>query len=292
MPVWASVFISNHCIKNANAAIYMLSYFAKKSPVKAGFTLLSFFSCFTLNLLGKVLTVLSIKGLLKGFYDRLLSTCLLCRGISAFSERICSGCMNDLPKNNNACYCCAEPMQNNDFLCGQCQQKERPFFRSVVPYLYEFPVAEMLKALKYKQNLTYALPLSVFLSRHIQTAYEEDVLPDVIIPMPLHRTRLVSRGYNQAGVLAKKIAQQLSLPLDTNLVKRIKNTPPLLEINAKNRKIVLKSAFFVQKNTYNRVALVDDIVTSGASIESVTDALKKSGIERVDIWCVARTRKN
>lgn len=207
------------------------------------------------------------------------------------SERICAGCTKELPKNSHACFCCAEPLAENtvDFLCGHCQQGRRPFWRCVAPLLYCYPVAEILQAMKYRQNLAYAVPLSRVLADAVKKTYEKDSWPEVMMPMPLHHSRLVERGYNQAGILVRHLSSLLNLPVEYTSVSRVKATPPLLHFSAKARRRVLAGSFSSNAMAFKHVALVDDIMTSGASVEAVSNVLKRAGVRRVDVWCVART---
>ena len=199
--------------------------------------------------------------------------------------------MGDLPKNNHACFCCAEPLLENTagFLCGACQVGERPFWRSIVPLVYRYPVAEMLQALKYQQSLAYAVPLASVLVDAVKKAYVKDQWPEIMIPMPLHGSRLTERGYNQAGVISRHLSARLNIPVKYSLVRRIKPTPPLLHLSAKARRRVLSGCFTANATVFGHVVLVDDIMTSGASVEAVSKALKRVGVQRVDVWCVGRT---
>ena len=219
------------------------------------------------------------------------ATCLLCRAKCHLSERLCRGCINDLPANKFACFCCAESLseESAEFLCGACQKGGRPFWRCIAPLVYQYPVAEMLQSLKYRQMLAYAAPLAKYLSEIVRQAYIYDRWPEVMIPMPLHTSRLNERGFNQAGVIARHLSSLLSIPVKHHLTNRVKPTPPLTNLSAKARKRVLSGVFDAGVVNFDHVVLIDDIMTSGASVEAVCRTLQKSGVRRIDVWCIART---
>ena len=168
-------------------------------------------------------------------------------------------------------------------------KKKRSFQRTVAPLLYESSVAVMLQMLKYQKKLAYANPLAKILTSAVQQAYQEDQWPQVIVPMPLHTSKLYQRGYNQAGVIANHLSRHLLLSVDRSLVRRIKKTDSLAGQNSRERKRSLQGAFKVKVNGFDHIALVDDIVTSTASAEAAARVLQQSGISRIDVWSIART---
>ena len=220
-------------------------------------------------------------------------SCLLCKASCSFFAKLCTACISSVPANQHACFSCAEPLtvESTDLLCGLCQTKNRAFKRSIVPLIYQHPVAEMLQQLKYSQQLAYAVPLAHVLVKAICHRYQQDDFPEVIVPMPLHDKRLCERGYNQAGVIARHLSKKLSVPVKHRLVQRIKDTKPLLNLSAKARHRYMQGAFQAKQSKFKHIALVDDIITSTASAETVAKACQKKGIERIDLWAIARTPK-
>lgn len=220
-------------------------------------------------------------------------SCLLCKASCRFSTKLCTNCITSLPDNHSACFGCAEPLviQDKNLLCGICQQNKRSFQRSIAPLVYQYPVAEMLQKLKYSQGLAYAAPLAHVLAKAITHHYTKDTLPEIIVPMPLHNKRLYERGYNQAGIIARHLSKNLAIPVRHHLARRIKNTKPLLSLSAKARYRYLQGSFQINCSSFKHIALVDDIITSTASAEIMAKACKNVGIERIDMWAVARTPK-
>ena len=116
-------------------------------------------------------------------------------------------------------------------------------------------------------------------------------LPECIIPVPLHPQRLRVRGFNQALELARIIAKQLNIPLNYSLCQRDKSTPFQSGLSAKQRKQNLKNAFIVTKpHAYKHVAIFDDVVTTGTTVNELAKQLKNSGVETIEVWAIARTQ--
>ena len=114
-------------------------------------------------------------------------------------------------------------------------------------------------------------------------------LPDILIPVPLHSSRLRQRGYNQALELARPIAEQLKLPLDTRSCRRLKSTIDQVGLSAKSRKSNVKDAFAVQGSFQDKhVVVIDDVMTTGSTVQELTEQLIKAGASQVDVWVCAR----
>lgn len=118
---------------------------------------------------------------------------------------------------------------------------------------------------------------------------QEEAPPDALVPMPLHPSRRRQRGFNQAVLLARGAARPLGLPVRDRDVRRVRDTGSLTDLPAASRRRALKGAFVVAKALPAHVAIVDDVMTTGASAESLTRVLKAAGVERVDVWTLART---
>ena len=113
--------------------------------------------------------------------------------------------------------------------------------------------------------------------------------PDALIPIPLHRKRLVKRGYNQAELLAEAVGRKLGVPVYGKLVKRVKNTAPLKRQNPQERQNNLKKAFIIMQNDVklDTIILIDDIYTTGSTVDEVTDVLKRHGVKKVYVITLA-----
>jgi len=143
--------------------------------------------------------------------------------------------------------------------------------------------------MKYGEQLALAKPFAHLLTKQIDT----DALPDAIIPMPLHPAKLRERGFNQSVLLAKYSAGKLQLPLLKNACQRVRNTPPQSALPWKERKKNVRNAFHFNVDLSGKhVVLVDDVLTTGASLNALAAAVKKRGASKISTWVVARTLPN
>jgi ComF family protein len=130
-------------------------------------------------------------------------------------------------------------------------------------------------------------PLSNLLSLRIQGSAD---LPDLVIPVPLHPARLGERGFNQSLEIARLVTKRLELETDWRSVKRIRPTPPQTGLSEKERRRNLRAAFSISGDLRGRhVALLDDVITTGATLSELSRLLMRQGVERVDLWALART---
>jgi ComF family protein len=203
--------------------------------------------------------------------------CLLCLSPTDNKHLLCSDCEQDLPKNSFHCVICASPFsaaqtENKHLICGQCQ-----------------PLKQLITQLKFHGNLSYTPLLAQSFIHSVK--HRKNNLPECIIPIPLHTQRLRERGFNQALELARIIALQLDIPLNYSLCTRNKDTPYQSGLSAKQRKQNLKNAFDLTKShTYKHVAIFDDVVTTGTTVNELARELKQSGVEIIEVWAIARTR--
>jgi ComF family protein len=230
------------------------------------------------------------------FFKRTLtlpSTCLLCQAPASHAQPLCDGCLADLPWNTHACERCALPLPKELLLCGECRPRPPPQQRTVAPLRYVFPVDSLIAGLKYHRQLSHTPLLSQTLLEAIQAA--DHPLPQRIIPVPLHARRLAERGYNQSLELARPIARALGLPLETRLIQRARHTRAQRTLDAATRQRNLARAFQLDTRRLEQlghpvhVALVDDVFTTGATVNAIGSLLQRHGVTDIDIWCVART---
>lgn len=144
----------------------------------------------------------------------------------------------------------------------------------------------MITQLKFKQRLHFGQWVGRLLA---DTIKHNDELPESLIAVPLHHKRIKQRGYNQASVLAQVISQQLHIPNNKHCVLRHKATRAQSELTAKQRQSNLRHAFTVSnKITQKHIALVDDVMTTGSTLNALATCLKRQGVERVDCYVIAR----
>ncbi len=218
-------------------------------------------------------------------------TCLLCGTPGSEGLDLCPHCRTDLPRNHNPCRRCALPLPAEaptDSLCGECRNKTPPFDRCLAPFLYQHPIAELIGGLKFHQKLVYSRLMAELLLDHVEQ--EMDEAPELLIPVPLHPSRLKERGYNQALELARPLSHRLAIPLDFTSCRRVRPTPPQSSLHKKERHKNVRGAFKVQGEISTRhVALVDDVMTTGHTVRELARLLKRQGVRRVDVWLFART---
>jgi ComF family protein len=198
----------------------------------------------------------------------------------------CSACDRDLPYlDNPLCPVCALPTPAGE-ICGQCL-KQPPFFTNTVAvYSYSFPLDKLIQAMKYGEQLTLAHAFARKMAQHI----DADALPDCLIPMPLHPAKLCERGFNQSLLLAESISRNHDIRLLPDACRRVRDTPPQSALPWKERKKNMRNAFHCDIDlTGMRVALVDDVLTTGASLDALAAVVRQRGASEIGAWVVART---
>jgi ComF family protein len=218
-------------------------------------------------------------------------TCILCGAAGHEGLDLCRGCLEDMPHNTDCCSRCALPLPGAHpagTLCGACQRHSPPFAVCRAPFRYEDPLPMLVSAAKFRGRLNAARLLGECLLRSLKRA--EPPLPELIIPVPLHPRRLRGRGYNQALELARPVARGLTLPIDTRSCARAQPTAPQASLEKEARHRNVRGAFRVlQPPRAGHVAIVDDVVTTGSTVSELAGALRRAGVERVDVWAAART---
>lgn len=220
--------------------------------------------------------------------------CALCRLHQAFNPQtgLCNGCSASLPWLQNACPSCALPLSSSTpsvNICGQCQNNPPPFQQCHTLFHYQPPIDRLISRLKFNQQLLYARIFGQLMAQHMRKCYAPTSLPDMVIPVPLHKRRLRERGFNQAQEVARICANLLSLPLNTHQCQRDKHTAHQLGLSALERHHNMRKAFSSKTFKPNTcIALVDDVMTTGTTLHELSACLKKSGCEEIHLWCIAR----
>ena len=216
--------------------------------------------------------------------------CLLCAARTPAGKDICPECEESLPRLQSACPRCAAPgavMETSDSVCGECQ-KDAPAYRFThAAFRYAPPVDKLIQGLKYHARLELSRLLGGYLARHLMGLAGQR--PDVIVPVPLHPSRLRSRGFNQSLELARFVSAALELPIDAFNARRIRATTPQTELPRAQRRRNVLGAFDAGATFAGRaVAIVDDVMTSGNTVQSLAQSLLKAGAREVRVWAVAR----
>ena len=175
---------------------------------------------------------------------------------------------------------------NDAAVCNRCFVFPPAFDSCSAGCIYAYPVNRMIRKLKYQARLDLVRPLCRPLIERIRLAGA--ALPDCLVPTPLHGARLRSRGFNQAREIAAVLAQELSLPVDDHLMCRHKHTAQQYNLSPEQRSKNVRDAFTLINSTgYKRLAVVDDVLTSGATANELALVLKRNGAEQVQVWCAA-----
>jgi ComF family protein len=257
-------------------------------------------------------------------YALLPGHCVLCKSTAERPLDLCAFCENDLPLIGRQCAICSVPLPNlgsdskqemgqdikpGSTTCGDCLNQPPVFSHTLAPYLYQSPVDHLLSRFKFSGDLVAGKVLGQLLAQHVakHTNRHTDkhtnkynnkrtvTSPDQILPVPLHWRRQFKRGFNQANEIAMILGQTLGIPVNNRLVKRVVHTPSQLKLNHQQRQKNLRNAF-AMSNTGNgqsirdkSFAIVDDVITTGSTADSLAKLLIKNGARQVAVWAIART---
>jgi ComF family protein len=267
----------------------------------------------------KIMNLHHISGVMAGCWQNPLrhilrtllpNRCLLCGAAAdgaavdgaAVDSVICSGCIRDLPQTGPACPRCAEarippPVRSSlapapPEPCDTCRTQCPAFDRSLALWRYDYPLDGLIGAFKYGHQLVLARFFGEQLAQRVQQqiAAGELTPPDVVLAMPLHPRRLAERGFNQSLLIAQVLSHRLRLPLHGHWLQRLRHTPPQTGLPWQQRAANLEHAFGCKQAVAGRhIAVVDDVMTTGSSLQEVARTLKLAGASRVDNWVLART---
>ncbi|MFC0676303.1 ComF family protein [Lysobacter korlensis] len=224
------------------------------------------------------------------------SRCLVCGEPGSEALDLCDACEQALPRNHSACGSCAIPLPMPAPACGACLRRSGWLARrgsgSAVaavhaPFVYARPLDRLLPRYKFHDDLAAGRLLAQLMTQALASAPR----PDALIPVPLHRSRLRRRGYDQALELARPLAGALGLPLIAEALVRTRATDAQSCLSASHRRRNLRDAFAVRPGARlpAHVVLVDDVMTTGATLQAAASALRRAGVARVDAWVCART---
>ncbi|MBP9726581.1 MAG: ComF family protein [Gammaproteobacteria bacterium] len=221
--------------------------------------------------------------------------CVLCLNVSDQQRDLCRQCEIELPVSSHTCPQCgiALPITSHQYRCAQCI-KHLPYFNdTVVGFNYQTPINFWLKQFKFHKKGLYARILTEIYAEKIALLFEKhpETRPQLLVPVPLHWRRIAHRGFNQAYIIAQQLSQKLQIPMCRHShVTRIKYTQPQAKLNQQLRNRNINGAFYVQ-NLFGikHIAIVDDVITTGNTVNELSKQLKKQGVQHVSVWAVART---
>ena len=217
--------------------------------------------------------------------------CVLC---DTPGMNLCHACRDEAVHHAAiACPRCAIGLSTRDAsrMCGRCLKRAPSFDASIAAAVYEAPFDILIRGLKYGSRLAYA-PMLASLLFECVAAHKVEI--DVLIPVPLSRDRMASRGFNQSIEIARPLARRMNKQLDTASVLRIHDTPPQAALPFDARRKNIRGAFVVIDSRRaalegRTVGVVDDVMTTGATLEEMAATLKRAGVARVINLIVART---
>jgi len=211
--------------------------------------------------------------------------CLLCAA-PASAANLCDGCRDDLPYlPRHRCPSCAAPSTEGR-ICGACLAHPPMFDRALAPCAYAYPIDRVIQRFKYAGTLAAAPLLAGLILREIGSGER----PDLILPMPLSRERLRERGFNQSLELARPIASALGIALAPEACIRVAHGVAQSALPWKERAANVRGAFVCMADLTGRsVAVVDDVLTTGATLNELARVLRLRGAARITAWVAART---
>jgi ComF family protein len=221
--------------------------------------------------------------------------CLVC-ALPSNNKLICEHCEKKIFPQQSHCLHCALPLIQNADYCGQCLSKSDSFGHIHALGDYTKPLSTLIKQLKYQQQLIAGELLASLLLKSVLLRYSKQQLSqfDFLLAVPLHKKKLRQRGFNQAQIICDYLHQHLNIPIMGNNIKRVKETMPQEGLTINKREANLRAAFAYDETLKlnlkgKNVVIIDDVVTTGATINSLCKLLKKRGANSITIFCICRT---
>lgn len=213
--------------------------------------------------------------------------CIFCLAPAHAERPWCQACFEGLPWNLPACPRCAEPQPDawRGRTCGACLRRPPAFVGARVPLRYTDEVAWLVRRFKFQASPRAGMVLLALLDEALSE--EARAWPQALVPVPLHAHRARGRGFDQAEWLAARLARRLGVPLLCG--RRLRDTPSQRGLDRRERRANLRGGFRMAAPLPARVALLDDVMTTGATLEALARACLATGAEEVEAWAVART---
>lgn len=226
-----------------------------------------------------------------GLPTHLPTTCLLCGQWQA--QPLCQACVDRWQRPVPRCVRCAIALRGlaPDGVCPSCEDHSPEFDRAVAALDYVAPWMGVLSRLKFQEDTALARPLAGLMQQAIA---QRPHRVDLIVPVPLSRPRLLERGYNQTWLLAQHLSTHLRHPARHDLLQRARHTERLMSLDAEARRSQIAGAFEVPEVAlphiqHRHIAVVDDVLTTGATLNEVAHTLLAAGARSVSAWVLART---
>ena len=227
---------------------------------------------------------------------------MICGAHPHQQNNVCAACRADLPWSKSACSKCAEyigPISlDSEQVCAHCLQQAPLYNRTVSAFDYLMPINGLINQFKHQHNLAAGRLLTACLSQTVgqQIAQGQTIVPQLLIPVPLHRRRLRQRGFNQAQLIATGLGQLLGLRINAKICHRVVYQVPQQTQSRRQRFAQMTGVFQVHKTGVeqgiNRIAIVDDVMTTGATAQALSQTLLNTwdGPLDIQVWCLARAQ--
>jgi ComF family protein len=221
--------------------------------------------------------------------------CLVC-ALKSNNKLICLYCEKKILLERTYCKHCALSLIKNADYCGDCLKKNNFFHHIHALGDYKKPLSLLIKQLKYQQQLIAGELLASLLIKSVLSRYSKQQLSefDYLLAVPLHPKKLKQRGFNQAQIICDHLCKRLDIPLLENCITRRKETTAQEGLSIQKRKVNLSGAFACNKNNPQKISgksilIIDDVVTTGATINSLCQLLKEEEVNIITVFCISRT---
>lgn len=220
--------------------------------------------------------------------------CCRCRTRVAGNLPLCDACRQELPWLDSACQTCGLPLPTPAPACGECLRAPPDFSRTLAMWRYEDTITRLIPAFKQRGHFSSGHLLAHlfgdFISDYL-TQVDGAVRPDLLLPVPLHWRRRWQRGFNQSQFVARHLSRRLGIPVSHALCRQ-HHTPDQKGLPRHERLRNLRHSFRVTAAVQGKtIALIDDVMTTGATAREISRVLRRAGAARVDVWVLARTSR-
>ncbi|MBO4412699.1 MAG: ComF family protein [Clostridia bacterium] len=220
-------------------------------------------------------------------------TCIFCGNeVNESLFCLCDACEKEIFDNQTRCSKCDNPIHNESKFCQICSQNSREFDAARAKFIYKDKIAAKIKQFKYENKKFYAKAFAALMLVSFLELKNLGYEFDFIVPIPLHEEKLKERGFNQSELIANEFSKLVDIPVETDVVKRVVNTPSQTNFSKIEREANMKNAFKVVNKKFCKnksILILDDIITTGATAESLAKELKKAGAASVCAIALART---
>ena len=216
--------------------------------------------------------------------------CLLCDqscGVEATVD-LCARCRPELPWNSNPCARCGLPRGHPTDGCRACDENPLPVARTVAPLLHAGHPRHWVHRLKFHEGMVEGRLLATLLADAVRQTYPAAELPDVLVPVPMAPWRLARRGHNQAATIAAFVGRRLQLPLARRGARRARGSSPQRLLSRQARLKAIAGVFETRPWQGETIAVIDDVMTTGATVAELARALSAAGAGEVHVWSATR----